>query len=121
MGLRPLAIPVLRVALRCVCPRCGKGALYDGLLKVRAVCPVCGLDLAQVDVGDGLATPVILVMGALLCGLAVWVDVSFSPPWWLHVILWPAIGLPLGLWLMRALKAALIAMQFKTRWNESPP
>ncbi len=112
------AVPVALVALKCVCPRCGKAPLFDGLLKVKAVCPACGLDLAQVDVGDGLATPVILVLGALLCGLAVWVDTAFSPPWWVHLILWPAIGLPLGVVLMRGLKAALIALQYRHRWNE---
>ncbi len=112
-------IPVMRVALKCVCPRCGQASLYAGLLKVRSVCPACGLDLAQVDVGDGLATPVILVLGALLCGLAVWVDSVFSPPWWVHLILWPSIGFPLGLGLMRTGKAALIGLQYRHRWHET--
>lgn len=111
-------IPVGRVMLRCCCPRCGKASVYAGLLKLRDVCPVCGLDLSQADVGDGLATPVILVLSAILVGLAVWVDATFTPPWWLHAILWPAIGFPLGLGLMRALKAGLIAMQFRTRWKD---
>ena len=114
-----MEISVWRVALKLVCPRCGRAPLYDGLLKVRAICPSCHLDLTQVDVGDGLATPIILVLSAFLCGMAVWVDTAFSPPWWVHLILWPSIGLPLGLVLMRALKAALIALQYKHRWHEA--
>jgi len=116
-----MAVTVLRAALYCVCPRCGQAPLYDGLLKVRPVCGGCGLDLAQVDVGDGLATPVILVLSAFLCGMAIWFDTVFSPPWWVHLIVWPTIGLPLGLVLMRALKAALIALQYKHRWRETEP
>ena len=113
-----MTISVARAAFRCVCPRCGKGGLYDGLLAVRACCPVCGLDMTQVDVGDGLATPIILVLSAVLCGLAVWVDTAFSPPWWVHLIIWPSIGLPAGLYLMRVLKAALVALQYRNRWVE---
>ena len=95
--------------------------MFAGLLELQRRCPSCGLDLTQVDVGDGLATPVILVLGAILCGLAVWVDVAYSPPWWLHVILWPAIGFPLGLWMMRAGKSALVALQYRHRWREEGP
>ena len=116
-----MTVSVWQVALKLVCPRCGGAPLFIGLLKVRPVCPNCQLDLTQVDVGDGLATPVILVLSAFLCGIAIWVDTVFSPPWWVHLILWPAIGLALGLVLMRALKAALIALQYKHRWRETPP
>jgi uncharacterized protein (DUF983 family) len=114
-----VAISVWHVAVRGVCPRCGRAPLFCGLLKVVPRCEACGLDLAQVDVGDGLATPVILVLGAVLCGLAIWTDVKFNPPWWLHVILWPALGVPAGLGLMRWGKAALIALQYRTRWQEN--
>ena len=40
-----LPIPPMRAGLRCFCPRCGQGALYDGLLRVAASCAECGLDL----------------------------------------------------------------------------
>ena len=33
------------VALRGVCPRCGQGKLFRGLLTIVERCPVCGLDL----------------------------------------------------------------------------
>ena len=49
----PLAVPVWLAALRCRCPRCGQGKLFQGVLTVRERCPVCGLDLREHDSGDG--------------------------------------------------------------------
>src|SRR3546814_1038420 len=42
----PASLPV---ALRCRCPRCGRGKLYDGFLTVGDRCDRCGLDLAAHD------------------------------------------------------------------------
>jgi surfeit locus 1 family protein len=40
------------------CPRCGKGKLYNGLLKIADRCVVCDLDLSAEDSGDGAATQI---------------------------------------------------------------
>ncbi len=109
------AVPVWRAALRCRCPRCGEGPLYVGLLTLRDHCLVCGLDLTGADVGDGLAAPLILVLGFLMVGLAVWVEFTFSPPLWAHALLWPTLTIPLAIALMRPLKAFLVAQQFRYR------
>jgi hypothetical protein len=39
--------PVLGRALRLRCPRCGRGALYQGVLKPGDACASCGLDFRQ--------------------------------------------------------------------------
>ena len=57
-------VPVLTAALKCRCPRCGQGRLFQGLLTVRERCTVCDLDLRRVDTGDGAAVAVIFVLGA---------------------------------------------------------
>ncbi len=85
---------VLAAALRCRCPRCGRGKLFAGVLTVRDRCQVCGLDLRAHDAGDGPAVAVILVLGAIVMALAFWVEFHFAPPLWVHAILWPAITLP---------------------------
>lgn len=111
-----IAPGLLRVALTGQCPRCGKGPLYRGwLLALRDRCPVCGLDFSGADVGDGTAVPVILVLGSIIVGLAFWVEFTFSPPLWVHVVLWPVVTTPLAILMMRPLKAFLVAQQYRTR------
>jgi uncharacterized protein (DUF983 family) len=92
--------------------------LFRGLLEVRTTCDVCGLDLGQSDTGDGAVVPVLLVLGALIVCLALWVEFHFSPPLWLHVVLWPLVTLPLAVLMMRGIKAALVALQFRHRSSE---
>jgi uncharacterized protein (DUF983 family) len=97
------------------CPRCGRGALFKGLLTVNERCPACGLDLAAQDAGDGPAVFVILILGALVVGLAIWVEVKFEPPIWVHIVLWTPFTLGVALLLLRPLKAALIVLQYRHR------
>jgi len=107
-----------QTALACRCPRCGVGKLFDGVLTVRPVCDHCGLDLRAHDSGDGPASLVILLLGAIVVGLAFWVEFRFNPPLWVHIVLWPVVTTPLALLLMRPLKAGLIAQQFHHRSSE---
>jgi len=109
---------LLFVALRCRCPRCGQGRLYRSILEVRARCEHCDLDLAGNDAGDGAAALVILVLGAIIVGLAFWTEFRFAPPLWVHAILWPVVTVPLAIALIRPAKAALIAMQYRHRASE---
>ncbi len=105
--------------LRCRCPRCGDGALFDGFLTVRKVCPACGLDMAAADSGDGPAVFIIFIVGPLVTGLALWVEVMFSPPYWLHLVLWIPAILGGSLALLRPFKATLIALQYRHRASDS--
>jgi uncharacterized protein (DUF983 family) len=110
--------PWWKAALTCRCPRCGEGRLFAGVLTVRDRCYVCGLDLRAHDSGDGPASLVIFVLGAIVVGLAFWVEFRFSPPLWVHAVLWPIVTVPLAIGLMRPLKAALVALQFRHRASE---
>jgi uncharacterized protein (DUF983 family) len=110
--------PWWQAALTCRCPRCGRGRLFKGLLTIRESCEVCGLDLRQNDTGDGPAVLVMLVLGAVVVGLAFWVEFRFEPPLWVHAILWPVVTVPLAIGMMRPLKAALVALQFRHRASE---
>jgi uncharacterized protein (DUF983 family) len=112
------AISILQASLRCRCPSCGKGKLFDGVLTLRPACPVCGLNFKQSDTGDAGAVGVIMVLGAIVVILAFWVEFRFTPPLWVHVILWPVVTLPLAILIMRPVKAALVAAQFHTRSTE---
>ena len=116
------AVPPLRAALGCRCPRCGKGRLFSGLLSVRQACEVCGLDLSVQDAGDGPAVFAILLLGMLVVGLAALVEINFSPPLWVHLLLWAPLILIGAVAMLRPLKAGLIALQYRhRRLGASPP
>jgi uncharacterized protein (DUF983 family) len=109
---------IARVALTCRCPRCGKGKLYRGLLDLREECPVCGLDLREVDAGDGGAFAGIMVVSVIIVVLAFWVEFRFNPPLWVHIVLWPLLTVPLSILVMRLSKAGLVAVQYHYRKRE---
>lgn len=111
-------VSILRASLRCLCPRCGQGRIFKHLLTLRPSCPVCGLGLGDADTGDAGAVGVIMVLGAVIVGLAFWVEFRFEPPLWVHVVLWPALTIPLAILIMRPVKAALVALQFRHRTTE---
>ena len=88
------------------------------MLTVRERCEVCGLDLRAHDAGDGPSVAVILVLGAFVVGMAFWVEFHCSPPLCVHAVLWPVVTLPAAILMMRPMKAALIALQFRHRSAE---
>lgn len=99
--------------LRCRCPRCGQGPLYRGLLTVREQCTQCGLDLRAQDSGDGPAVFAILFVGAVAVVLALVVEVSFTPPIWVHLVYQIPVVLGLSIAFLRPFKATLIALQYR--------
>jgi uncharacterized protein (DUF983 family) len=109
---------VLRAALLGRCPRCGKASLYDGFLNVAPRCCACGLDYSMFDAGDGPAVFVILIVGAIVCGGALYVEFTFHPPYWVHAVLWiPAVAI-LSLALLRLAKSLLLVLQYKHKAGE---
>ncbi|MDA0702339.1 MAG: DUF983 domain-containing protein [Proteobacteria bacterium] len=107
-----------QAGLTCRCPRCGRGPLYTGFLTVRGRCETCDLDLSAQDSGDGPAALIILFLGFAIVGVAIWVEMSFAPPYWLHVVLWPPIIMIATVGLLRPLKAFMVAQQFRHRRDE---
>ena len=92
--------------------------MFDGFLTVRPRCPACGTDLSAQDSGDGPVAFIVLIVGAIVVALALLVEVSYSPPVWLHLLLWLPLTLALVLALMRPFKAVLIALQYKHRRHD---
>lgn len=71
------------------------------------------------NVGDGPAAFLTLIVGAVIVGLALWVQVRFAPPFWVHVVLWvPLTGVAV-VWGLRAGKAALLAAEFSRKAREA--
>ena len=111
-------VPAFATALRCACPRCGQGKLYDGLLQPKKQCMACGLGYGFEDAGDGPAAFVMLIIGFVVIGSALWMEFSYSPPLWVHYIIWPPIIIVFGIWVLRVIKALLIILQYQHSAHE---
>jgi uncharacterized protein (DUF983 family) len=111
-------LPPTATGMRGRCPRCGEGRLFSGLLGIQPRCQACGLDFAFIDSGDGPAVFVIMIVGFIVVGLALFVEFTFAPPYWLHALLWIPLILGLSIGLLRPLKGFLIAQQYKHRAEE---
>src|SRR5215471_13146838 len=110
---------VLYASLMARCPRCGRGSLFQGYLKVGEHCPVCGLDYSGFQAGDGPAVFAILIVGAIVTGGALLTEVAFQPPYWVHALIWGPALVILTLGILRPLKAVLIVLQYKHRAEEA--
>ena len=99
--------------LRCRCPACGKGRLYNGLLTVAPKCESCGLDLSAHDSGDGAAVFVIFILGVVVVAGAFVVEMAFQPPLWVHAVIWIPVIFGLAILLLRPAKAILVALHYK--------
>lgn len=104
--------------LLCRCPRCGEGRLYKGFLDLCGCCPQCGLDYGFADSADGPAFFVMFGVGLIVTGGALIVEILYTPPYWVHAVLWLPLAIVLSLAILRPAKALLIAMQFTYQAGE---
>ena len=107
-----------RQALLGRCPRCARGSLFDGYLNVAPRCSACGLDYAIFDAGDGPAVFAILIVGALVAGSALVVEVRYQPPYWVHAVIWIPLILILSFAMLRFVKSLLLVLQYKHKAGE---
>ncbi|PVE50055.1 DUF983 domain-containing protein [Rhizobium rhizogenes] len=108
----------IKVGLQGCCPRCGRGKLFDGFLTLKPRCSACGLDYAFADAGDGPAVFVMLIVGFLIIGLALWFDSVFAPPVWLYALIWLPLTVIVSLLLLRKFKGIMVALQYRNNASE---
>lgn len=104
-----------QTGMRGRCPRCGEGRLFKGFLTVADRCSACGLDYDFADAGDGPAVFVIMLVGFVVVALALILEFTVGPPYWVHVVLWVPLVFALSIGLLRPLKGLMIAQQYRTK------
>ncbi len=110
--------PVGAAALFGLCPRCGARTLFAGLVKFADRCSACGLDFTRYNVGDGAAAFLILIITALVIGLAIVVQILFALPFWAAALIWVPVTVALTVWGTRLAKAALLASEHRRDAHE---
>src|SRR5205085_3343221 len=83
------------------CPRCGAEHLFRGFIKVAPRCEACGLDFSFADSADGPAVFIMLFGGFLIVGFALWLELSYEPPEWVHLVTTLPLALAVCLGLLR--------------------
>ena len=97
------------------CPRCGDGKMLTGFLDVAPKCEVCGLDFKFADAGDGPAVFVTLFAGFIVLGMALWTELKYEPPMWVHLVIFLPMTLIVCLGMLRPLKGLLVALQYRNK------
>jgi len=111
-------LPIIS-GVTCRCPRCGKGKLFSGFLKMAPSCEACGLDFSFADPADGPAFFVMTAIGMIVIAVFTWVEVVYHPPIWFHMVtVFPALIIGC-LGTLRPVKAWLVASQFFHKAEEA--
>lgn len=100
------------------CPRCGEGHIFEGFLKLRPACEACGLDYGFADPADGPAFFVMMFFCIPVVILALWLEVKYQAPVWVHLVTTLPFGLLTCILPLRPLKGWLVASQFYFKAEE---
>lgn len=110
--------PPLMCGLRGLCPRCAAPTLFAGVATFAPRCGACGLDYAGFNVGDGPAAFLTLIVGGLVVALAITLELTAHPPFWVHLLLWVPLTAFAVIGALRVAKGVLLALEYRTAARE---
>lgn len=108
---RPI-LPALLRGATLKCPACGVGAMFRRYLKVADHCSHCGEALHHERSDDASPYFTIAIVGHVVVGLVLAVEMAYRPPLWLHAALWLPLTVILALLLLPCVKGAIVALQW---------
>lgn len=111
VGERRLA-PALWSGALSRCPACGSGKMFARYLKVVDQCGACDEALHHHRADDAPPYFTISIVGHVIVGLMLLVEMTFRPELWVHWILWIPLTVILSLLLLPPVKGALVALQW---------
>lgn len=85
--------------------------MFRKYLKFFAECPNCGLDFSDADTGDAPAVFLTLIIGVVVVAGAAFVEIAYTPAYWVHAALWLPITIGLTLVLLQPTKGLFLAVQ----------
>ena len=99
------------------CPRCARGGLFDGYLKIHPLCAVCNLALHHHRADDAPPYFTIMIVGHIVIGGMLWLETAVHPAAWIHLSLWLPLTIVLTLVMLPMVKGALIGLQWALRMH----
>lgn len=117
---RAVLLSMARGARLC-CPNCGKRTLFSAYLKVTDVCPACGEELHHHRADDAPPYFTIVIVAHIVVALLMTVELTYSPPIWLHLAIWLPLTVLLSLVLLPCIKGAIVGLQWALRMHGFSP
>lgn len=87
--------------------------MFRAYLKFKDRCEACEADLSIAETGDGASFFVMFVALILIVPLAMFVELGFRPPGWVHALIWPPVIVIFCMLLLPPFKATLFALQWR--------
>ncbi|GFM31400.1 DUF983 domain-containing protein [Novosphingobium sp. PY1] len=110
---------IFRCGMKGLCPRCGDPSMFHKWLKLNDHCPNCGLDYSFAAPDDGPAFFSLCIVAFPLTFFAVWLQVAYSPPFWVHLLTsFPLLAIGC-VWPLQYIKGWLVASQFVNKAQEA--
>jgi uncharacterized protein (DUF983 family) len=95
------------------CPACGEGKLFRAFVKVADHCEKCGEVYRHHRADDFPAYLVIVLVGHIVVPLTMWIEIAYSPDYWVHALLWAPLVIVMSLGLLQPIKGAIVALQWE--------
>ena len=95
------------------CPKCGIGSVFSKKTKVEKLCLNCKFPLEKHDIGDGAIYSSMFITAIFVTSFALITELKYSPPLWLHAILWIPMVFITSYFLLILFKSIFIAAQYK--------
>ena len=86
--------------------------MFRRYLKVADTCPQCGEALHHQRADDAPPYFTIVIVGHVVVGLVLAVEMAYRPPLWVHAALWLPLTVILTLLVLPLVKGALVALQW---------
>jgi uncharacterized protein (DUF983 family) len=90
------------------CPNCGRSPLFRAYLKPVDACAHCSEVFRHIRADDGPAWLTILIVGHIVVGLALTLEIYAPIPVWASVALFCGLSLAMILWLLPRAKGVFI-------------
>ena len=111
---RPVRDAIFK-GVKCRCPKCGEGKLFDKWLKVTPQCSHCGEELFHERAQDFPPYITISIVGHIVVTLVLLVEANIELSMTTHLLIWIPLALVLSLAIMQPVKGGVVGMQWALR------
>ena len=94
------------------CPHCGRGKLFRAFAKTVDKCSVCGEEISHHRADDLPAYLVITIVGHIVLGAFLSVELLTEWTSWQHLSLWVPLTIVLSIALLQPVKGAVVGLQW---------
>ncbi len=107
--------PAIWKGIKCKCPKCGEGKLFEKWLKVTPTCKHCGEELHHERAQDFPPYITITIVGHVIVTLLMIVEARTQWSLTTHLLVWIPLATVMTLGLMQPVKGGVVGMQWAVR------